>query len=343
MSTKNVHQNFVSLGEILIYCIDILRIKDDESEIRRNTIEYFKKIPIESVKSYNNEWLASTKVIADIYSVYNQSCNGNHVFFSQSQVSDFLTLAARGIDEKEISTRKMDIIFNIFRDITQNYQKFDFALKSSYPKIIVDVMFILHRGSDSVCKKISLLGIDEYYKLRKLKASEGTIAAATAVDMHTTRTTTTTTITTTKAEQHLGKDRQIQQQLIEFLIQMTGRRGKELEESLRILHSSDIKKINDLCANYSKVEKYCNLIGSKGGFRNELEREIGRKLTDNQLQSAALSVRKVRKYIENLLDGGFVPHDTHGINHTKHNLEYGYRVMDLIKRKEREASPRTNI
>jgi hypothetical protein len=235
ISIKNVHQNFVSVGEILIYCLDILRIKGDESEIRRNTIEYFKKIPIESVKSYNNEWLAATKIIADIYSVYNQICNGNHIFFSQSQVSDFLTLAARGIDEKEISTRKMDIIFNIFRDITQNYQNFDYALKSSYTQIIVDVMFILHRGSDSVYRKISLLGINEYYKLRKLKASEGTIAA-TAVDIHTTR---TTTITTTQAEQNLRKDRQIQQQqqLIEFLIQMTGRRSKELEESLTILHS----------------------------------------------------------------------------------------------------------
>jgi hypothetical protein len=270
---------------------------------------------------------------------HNQSCNDNPIFFSQSQISDFFTLATKGIDEKEISTRKMDIIFNIFRDITQNYQNFDFALKSSYPQIIVDVMFILHRGIDSVCKKISLLGIDEYYKLRKLKASEGTIAAP-AVAMHTTR---ITTITTTPAEQHLRKDRQIQQQLIQFLIQMTGRRSKELEESLAILHSSDIKKLSDLCANYNKIEKYCNLIGSKGGFRNELEREIGRKLTDNQLQCAALSVRKVRKYIINLLDGGFIPHDTHGINHTKHNLEYGYRVMDLIERKEREASPRTNI
>jgi hypothetical protein len=197
------------------------------------------------------------------------------------------------------------------------------------------VIFMLQRRSDSVCKKISLLGIDEYYKLRKLKASEGAIAA-TALDMHTTR---TTTITTTKAEQHLGKDRQIQQQLNQFLVQVTGRRSKELEESLTILHSSEIKKINNLCANYNKVEKYCKLIGSKGGFRNELEREIGRKLTDNQLQSAALSVRKVRKYIENLLDGRFVRHDTHGINHTKHNLEYGYRVMDLIERKERETSP----
>ena len=161
ISIKRVHQNFVSVGEILIYCLDILRVKDDESEICRNTIEYFKKIPIESVKSYNNEWLAATKIIADTYSVYNQSCNDNHIFFSQSQVSDFFTLATKGIDEKEISTRKMDIIFNIFRDITQNYQNFDFALKSSYPQIIVDVMFILHRGIDSVCKKISLLGIDE--------------------------------------------------------------------------------------------------------------------------------------------------------------------------------------
>jgi len=55
ISIKRVHQNFVSVREILIYCLDILRVKDDESEIRRNTIEYFKKIPIESIKSYNNE------------------------------------------------------------------------------------------------------------------------------------------------------------------------------------------------------------------------------------------------------------------------------------------------
>ena len=180
-------------------------------------------------------------------------------------------------------------------------------------------MFILHRGIDSVCKKISLLGIDEYYKLRKLKASEGTIAAP-AVAMHTTR---ITTITTTPAEQHLRKDRQIQQQLIQFLIQMTGRRSKELEESLAILHSSDIKKLSDLCANYNKIEKYCNLIGSKGGFRNELEREIGRKLTDNQLQCAALSVRKVRKYIINLLDGGFIPHDKKNTPNTTLNMDIG--------------------
>jgi hypothetical protein len=81
---KNVHQNFVSVGEILIFCLDILKIRDDESVILGNTIEYFKKIPVEIVKSYNNEWPASTKIIAD------QSCNYDHIFFSQSQVSDFL-------------------------------------------------------------------------------------------------------------------------------------------------------------------------------------------------------------------------------------------------------------
>jgi hypothetical protein len=323
---KNGYDNVLSLEEILIYCLDILKIKDDESEIRRNTIEYIKKIPIENVKSYN-EWLTATRIIADIYAISNQGCNGNYIFFSQSQVSDFLTLATKGIGEKEFSTRKKSIIFNIFRDIIENYQNFDCILKSNYPQIIVDVMLILHTGSDAAGKKISVLGIDEYYKLRKSRASEETLAAR-AVDMHTT----TRTITTTRAE-HLKKDHQIQEQLIQLLIQITGRRSKELEESLTILHNSDIKKISDLCANYNKIEKYCKLLGSKEGFRNELEREIGRKLTDNQVQSAAISIRKVRKYIENLLDGTFIPHDTHGINHIKHNLEYGYQVMDLIGRK----------
>jgi hypothetical protein len=106
ISIKRVHQNFVSVREILIYCLDILRVKDDESEIRRNTIEYFKKIPIESVKSYNNEWLAATKIIADTYSVYNQSCNDNHIFFSQSQVSDFFTLATKGMMRKKLAQER---------------------------------------------------------------------------------------------------------------------------------------------------------------------------------------------------------------------------------------------
>jgi hypothetical protein len=59
-------------------------------------LNILKKSPIENVKSYN-EWLTFTKIIADIYAISNQGGNGSYIFFSQSQVSDFLTLATKGI------------------------------------------------------------------------------------------------------------------------------------------------------------------------------------------------------------------------------------------------------
>jgi hypothetical protein len=66
-------------------------------------------------------------------------------------------------------------------------------------------------------------------------------------------------------------------------------------------------------------------------FIDEIEREQGgNKLTKHQLHIAVVSIKKVRNYIENVLDRKFVPHSSHHINHTKHNLEYGYQVMGLI-------------
>jgi hypothetical protein len=47
--------------------------------------------------------------------------------------------------------------------------------------------------------------------------------------------------------------------------------------------------------------------------------------------AAANSIRKVELYIENVLDGKFIPHGSYGINHTKHNLEYGYLVVGLMQ------------
>jgi hypothetical protein len=46
-------------------------------------------------------------------------------------------------------------------------------------------------------------------------------------------------------------------------------------------------------------------------FIDELEKELGRKLTDNQVQNA---IKRLRKYV-NLPDGKSVPHDSHGINY----------------------------
>ena len=126
--------------------------------------------------------------------------------------------------------------------------------------------------------------------------------------------------------------------LVENLSQITNRERKELEESLAILEDSDLKKISELCHNYSRLQHYSKLIteeGSQEEFKNEIQRELGRKLRSHQLGRAANSIRRLRTYIENVLDNKFVPDASHGINHVKHNLEYGYQSMNLIERTRR--------
>ncbi|MFL6460858.1 MAG: hypothetical protein ACJ71J_07905 [Nitrososphaeraceae archaeon] len=70
----------------IIYCLNVLRIKED-TEIYRKAVELAEKVPIESA----NEWINAMKIIANASLGYT---------FSQSQLSDFLTLAAKGIEQK---------------------------------------------------------------------------------------------------------------------------------------------------------------------------------------------------------------------------------------------------
>ena len=99
------------------------------------------------------------------------------------------------------------------------------------------------------------------------------------------------------------------------------------------LNKLDIDRIRNLCVNYPKIDKYCRLVSyNRKDFIDEIERERdGKKLTKYQLQMAVISITKVRSYIENVLDRKFVNHSSHYVNHTKHNLEYGYQIMGLIK------------
>ena len=121
--------------------------------------------------------------------------------------------------------------------------------------------------------------------------------------------------------------------LVESLSQITNRRRKELEQLLVTLPNSDLKKLRELCHNYNRLQKYSKLI-TKGSeqelFKKEIEKELGRKLGSHQLSRAANSIKRVRVYIENILDNKFIPDVSHGINHVKHNLEYGYQLMNLI-------------
>ena len=109
------------------------------------------------------------------------------------------------------------------------------------------------------------------------------------------------------------------------------------------MQDSDLKRISEICLNYSRLQKYSRLIieGSGQEFRKEIETELGREIAAYQLGRAASSVKRVRVYIENILDNKFIADVSHGINHVKHNLEYGYQLMNLIERTRRTRQKKT--
>ena len=276
----------------LLYCLGILKIKED-SEVYRNALELSQKAPMES-----NEWIIAMTTIAN--------ASRNYIF-SQSQLSDFLTLAAKGIEQIKTGA---GIIFKMYRDIIENYDNFSDNLKSNYPGVIVDVISAINRGS-----RVHPISIEKFYLSRKQEAAKGKEKTSTM---------------TTAAAIHKEKLPLSTDELIVRLVHITNRDIITLQKSTERLPYSDLKKISELCRNYSKLQRYSKLI-TKEQLKNEIQKEIGRELRPYQLTRAVNSIRRVQLYIENILDNKFVHDASHGINHIKHNLEYGYSLMNLIE------------
>lgn len=296
----------------LNYCLDALKISKKFADSHEGkTFSFLRNVTTENM-TVNDVRILVLGFIADFIA----STKFGHVVL-QSQLFDFLTLATEGIREQGHNGTR-DIVFKIYRDIMENYLNSDDLLRNSYPNIIVDVVSVLNTGVDTSGKRVTVYGISDYYLARKSQVHD--LSELERIDK----------------TQHQIMGEHV---LIQTLIQITGRGQEELELLLTKLTESDIRKISNLCTNYTRIERYCRLIlTSPKDFRSEVEKELGRKLTDNQVQIAAISIRKVAKYIENILDGKFIPHDSHGINHIKHNLEYGYQVMGLIERKRKRSS-----
>jgi hypothetical protein len=304
--------------ETLIYCLDILKIKED-TEIYTKALELQEESVIEG-----NKWISAMKIIANAY--YSSVTSYT---FSQSQLSDFLTLSARAIQGKRTS----DVILKMYRDIMENYD----SLKSNYPRIIVDVISILDKGLDAKGSRVNPINIEKYYQSRK---QQGTMTEEEEQKEQTAMSTTAAAAAAIHKEKILLLSKK---DLVESLSQITNRDRNELEESLARLQYSDLKKISELCSNYSRLQYYSKLITKEGPqeeFKNEIQREIGRKPGSHQLGRAINSIRRVQTYIENILDNKFKPDTSHGINHVKHNLEYGYQVMNLIERPRRRLRTR---
>ena len=305
---------------------------------------------VKNLETSNNDefWINIMKAIVVI-------CDENKYIFSKAELCDFLTIGAKGLNNKKyepivnsenqlMNKVVSDTIFSIYKDIMENYDNVDNDLKNYYPKIILNIISIIRRGSDISGEKVNLYGLERYYLKnkhdavnKKLDISEPIVADVQKTDDIDAKKPNDNSSLQPLIPPSVKENIMSKKDLVNSLSVITGRKKNELDELLAKIPEQDFKKINDLCINYSKLQKYSKLIGTEE-FSHQIEKELGRKLNDRQLQHATISIRKVKTYVENVLDGKFVPHGSHGINHVKHNLEYGYQLMGLIEYRRRRYS-----
>ena len=326
LSSSSIEANNTStlVGNRVTFCLDTLKIGD--AIIRKKADDFAGSLSAEMINAYGN-WIAAVKAIAD-------ACAVNAKLFSQSEICDFLTVAVKETaSTKPTNKRINDATFHIYMDIMENYQNADDNLKVHYPRLIIDIISALDKGIDSQGKSVGVYSIDKYYQERKATIVQEDPAASYVLNSINKR---------PQQRQQPFSPPEINlpfsNEVVENLVHMTNRLRQDLEQSIATLHPIDAKKVTDLSANYERLQKYNKLLPSPDTFKIELEKELGRKLSDNQLQHAINSIRKYKIYIENILDGKFAPHGTHGINHVKHNLEYGYQLMGLIEPRKRQSN-----
>jgi hypothetical protein len=303
------------------YCLDILNISKDDDEAKTK----IRKLYSQNIAFLGTcrKRLVTLKIMADF--LYLKSN-----VLSLSQLYDFLMLSAppdisaEALEGNKSMNIASDIIFTLYKDLMENYRTANDNLKINYPRIVVDIIAILDNGVDTNGRQVPSYRVYDYYLSRKSEQLSNTA-----------RINILNTISDTekdKTEYGINNNNN-NSDLIQSLVRITERNSKEIEESLISLNKLDIDRIRNLCVNYPKIDKYCRLVSyNRKDFIDEIERERGgKKLTKYQLQMAVISITKVRSYIENVLDRKFVNHSSHYVNHTKHNLEYGYQIMGLIK------------
>jgi hypothetical protein len=301
---QNWTKEKVSINEIIDNIFYLINL--DNMEMKRNIVEISRNT---THQNPSEKWFYALKIIS-IYSVKNKE------FFSESQLYDLLTIMSRITDE-----RKRDVVntitFSIYRDIMENYNKINENLKLIFPVIIVNLMYIIKYGQDIEGNSVNLFAINNYYQNSKLNVEKELKK-----------------ILSFEIESNSIQDIQ-ESEIFEILEKLTKRNEKEIQNSFQSLIEPDKEKIENICRNYHKLLEYSQLM-STHRFSELIEKEAGRKLSESQIQHAANSIKKTKTYLESILDGSFVPKGKHGINHVKHNLEYGFQLMGIIQSKRRK-------
>jgi len=301
---QNWSKEKVSINEIIDNIFYLINL--DNMDMKRNIVEISKNT---THQNPSEKWFYALKIIS-IYAVKNKE------FFSQSQLYDLLTIMSRITDE-----RKKDVVntitFNIYRDIMENYNKINENLKLIFPVIIVNLMYIIKYGQDIEGNSVNLFAINNYYQNSKLNV-ENKLKKILSFEI----------------ESNSIQDIR-QSEIFEILEKLTKRNEKEIQNAFQSLIEPDKQKIKNICRNYHKLLEYSQLM-STHRFSELIEKEAGKKLSESQIQHAANSIKKTKTYLESILDGSFVPKGKHGINHVKHNLEYGFQLMGIIQSKRRK-------
>jgi hypothetical protein len=309
MQDKNrILQNWTkekaSMNEIIDNIFYLINLNN--MDMKKNIVE----ISRNSNHQTSSEKLFYALKIISIYSVKNKE------IFSQSQLYDLLTIMSRIMEE-----RKKDVVntitFSIYKDIMENYNKLNEILKLIFPVLIVNLMYIIKYGQDIEGNSVNLFALNSYYQNSKL-TPEKELKKILSLEIQ------------SNSIQDIPEN-----EIFEVLEKLTKRNEKEIQKAFTGLIESDKEKIKNICRNYHKLKEYSQLMGTHG-FTELIEKEAGRKLSESQIQHAANSIKKTKTYLENILDGSFLPKGKHGINHVKHNLEYGFQLMGIIRSKRRK-------
>ena len=321
------------MKERLTRCLQLLKINHSE-QISKTAFELIEKFSDRGRASRHGSWIGALNAIAG-------SCLLNQRALSQSEVYDFLTVAVT--TSLEGRTKAIDeLVFRIYRDIMATYDSLDDKPKIAYPKIIVDVVAILAEGVDTSGKRIPVHNVEVYYQTRKSDVISSIPVSPSAIPLTTATAASIENIESVKIEKGALKEDE-ESELVGVLNKITERSKEDIQVSVAKLEKRDVLRLKDLCKNYSKILKYSKLIADTDNlqkFKAALQSESGRKLSSFQIQHAASSIKKAKLYVENVLDGKFTPHGSYGINHTKHNLEYGYLIVGLMQPSRKRTGSR---
>ena len=321
------------MKERLTRCLQLLKINHSE-QISKTAFELIEKFSDRGRASRHGSWIGALNAIAG-------SCLLNQRALSQSEVYDFLTVAVT--TSLEGRTKAIDeLVFRIYRDIMATYDSLDDKPKIAYPKIIVDVVAILAEGVDTSGKRIPVHNVEVYYQTRKSDVISSIPVSPSAIPLTTATAASIENIESVKIEKGALKEDE-ESELVGVLNKITERSKEDIQVSVAKLEKRDVLRLKDLCKNYSKILKYSKLIADTDNlqkFKTTLQNESGRNLSSFQIQHAASSIKKAKLYVENVLDGKFTPHGSYGINHTKHNLEYGYLIVGLMQPSRKRTGSR---